>query len=245
MGRPERSGRPLCCHESLSIMLQRERIDTAQIEDGVLLELYTHAGHFMIVMGRNELMSTRMRFSEEQLAELTIDRLGKDNARILIGGYGMGFTYRAAAARLGPKAQIVVAEISEAIVEWAKGPMAELTGESLSDPRLDLKICDVAALIDDANDGTCRKFDAILLDVDNGPDGIVRDANNRIYSRTGLAKARDALAPGGILAVWSAGPDPAFRKRLYDTGLTVTEWNVRSRPNNKGAHHIIWFAQKS
>lgn len=226
-------------------MLQRECIDTAQIEDGVLLELYTHAGHFMIVMGRNELMSTRMRFSEEQLAELTIDRLGKDNARILIGGYGMGFTYRAAAARLGPKAQIVVAEISEAIVEWAKGPMAELTGESLSDPRLDLKICDVAALIDDANDGTCRKFDAILLDVDNGPDGIVRDANNRIYSRTGLAKARDALAPGGILAVWSAGPDPAFRKRLYDTGLTVTEWNVRSRPNNKGAHHIIWFAQKS
>ncbi|ANK11749.1 spermidine synthase [Erythrobacter neustonensis] len=226
-------------------MLQRELIDTTQIEDGVNLELYTHAGHFMIVMGRNELMSTRMRFSEEQLADLTLDRLGKDNARILIGGYGMGFTYRAAAAKLRAKAQIVVAEISEAIIEWAKGPMAQLTGEGLSDPRLDLKICDVAALIDDANDGTCAKFDAILLDVDNGPDGIVRDANNRIYSRTGLAKARDALKPGGILAVWSAGPDAAFRKRLYDTGLDVTEWNVRSRPNNKGAHHIIWFAQKS
>ena len=226
-------------------MLKRELIDTAQIEDGVLLELYSHAGHFMIVMGRNELMSTRMRFSEEQLADLTIDRLGKDNARILIGGYGMGFTYRAAATRLGEKAQIVVAEISEAIITWAKGPMADLTGDCLSDSRLDLKICDVAALIDDANDGTCAKFDAILLDVDNGPDGIVRDANNRIYSRTGLAKARDALKPGGILAVWSAGPDPAFRKRLYDTGLDITEWNVRSRPNNKGAHHIIWFARKS
>lgn len=225
-------------------MLKRELIDTAQIEDGVLLELYSHAGHFMIVMGRNELMSTRMRFSEEQLADLTIERLGKDNARILIGGYGMGFTYRAAATRLAEKAQIVVAEISEAIIDWARGPMAELTGDGLSDPRLDLKICDVAALIDDANDGTCAKFDAILLDVDNGPDGIVRDANNRIYSRTGLAKARDALKPGGILAVWSAGPDPAFRKRLNDTGLTITEWNVRSRPNNKGAHHIIWFAQK-
>lgn len=225
-------------------MLKRELIDTAQIEDGVLLELYSHAGHFMIVMGRNELMSTRMRFSEEQLAELTLERLGKDNARILIGGYGMGFTYRSAAAKLGPKAQIVVAEISEAIIDWAKGPMAQLTGDCLSDPRLDLKICDVAALIDDANDGTCAKFDAILLDVDNGPDGIVRDANNRIYSRTGLAKARDALKPGGILAVWSAGPDIAFRKRLNDTGLTITEWNVRSRPNNKGAHHIIWFAQK-
>lgn len=226
-------------------MLQRELIDTTQIEDGVCLELYRHGRDFMIVLGRNELMSTRMRFSEEQLAELTIERLGKDNARILIGGYGMGFTYRAAAARLGEKAQIVVAEISDAIIDWAKGPMAELTGEGLSDPRLDLKICDVAALIDDANDGTCAKFDAILLDVDNGPDGIVRDANNRIYSRTGLAKARDALKPGGILAVWSAGPDPAFAKRLRDTGLDIVEWNVRSRPNKKGAHHIIWFAQKS
>ena len=226
-------------------MLKRELIGTTQIEDGVLLELYSHGRDFMIVLGRNELMSTRMRFSEEQLADLTIDRLGKDNPRILIGGYGMGFTYRAAAARLGEKAQIVVAEISDAIIDWARGPMAELTGESLSDPRLDLKICDVAALIDDANDGTCAKFDAILLDVDNGPDGLVRDANNRIYSRTGLAKARDALKPGGILAVWSAGPDPAFRKRLKDTGLEVVEWNVRSRPNNKGAHHVIWFAQKA
>jgi spermidine synthase len=226
-------------------MLQRELIDSTQIEDGVCLELYRHGTDFMIVLGRNELMSTRMRFSEEQLAQLTIERLGKDNARILIGGYGMGFTYRAAAAQLGEKAQIVVAEISDAIIDWAKGPMAELTGEGLSDPRLDLKICDVAALIDDANDGTCAKFDAILLDVDNGPDGIVRDANNRIYSRTGLAKARDALKPGGILAVWSAGPDPAFAKRLRDTGLDIVEWNVRSRPNKKGAHHIIWFASKS
>jgi spermidine synthase len=226
-------------------MLQRELIDSTQIEDGVCLELYRHGTDFMIVLGRNELMSTRMRFSEEQLAQLTIERLGKDDARLLIGGYGMGFTYRAAAARLGEKAQIVVAEISDAIIDWAKGPMAELTGEGLSDPRLDLKICDVAALIDDANDGTCAKFDAILLDVDNGPDGIVRDANNRIYSRTGLAKARDALKPGGILAVWSAGPDPAFAKRLRDTGLDIVEWNVRSRPNKKGAHHIIWFARKS
>lgn len=225
-------------------MLKRELLASAQIAEGELLELYSHAGHFMIVLGRNELMSSRMRFSEEQLAELTIDRLDKAAPRILIGGYGMGFTYRAAAARLDAKAQIIVAEISEAIIEWARGPMAALTGDCLADPRLNLEICDVAALIDDANDGTCAKFDAILLDVDNGPDGLVRDANNRIYSRTGLAKARDALRPGGILAVWSAGPDPVFRKRLYDTGLIVTEWNVRSRPNNKGAHHIIWFAQK-
>lgn len=226
-------------------MLQRELIDTAEIADGETLELFRHGRDFMIVLGRNELMSTRMRFSEEQLAILTLERLGKENPRILIGGYGMGFTYRAARAKVDEDAQIVVAEISEEIIEWAQGPMAELTGDCLSDPRLDLKICDVAALIDDANDGTCAKYDAILLDVDNGPDGLVRDANNRIYSRTGLAKARDALKPGGILAVWSAAPDPAFRKRLYDTGLAITEWKTRSRPNNKGAHHIIWFAQKS
>jgi spermidine synthase len=226
-------------------MRKRELIDTTQIEDGVLLELYSHGRDFMIVLGRNELMSTRMRFSEEQLAELTLGKLGKGNPRILIGGYGMGFTYRAAAALLGDKAQIVIAEISEAIVEWARGPMAELTGDSLADLRLDLKICDVAALIDDANDGTCTKFDAILLDVDNGPDGLVREGNNRLYSRTGLAKARDALTPGGILSVWSAAPDPAFRKRLKDAGLDVEERGIRSRPNNKGAHHTIWFARKA
>ncbi|MEE4200351.1 MnmC family methyltransferase [Erythrobacter sp.] len=225
-------------------MLKRELIDTAEIDDGETLELYSHGRDFMIVLGRNELMSTRMRFSEEQLADLTVERLEADNPRILIGGYGMGFTYRAAHERLGEGAQIVIGEISHSILEWAQGPMAELTGDTLSDPRLDLKICDVAALIDDAIDGTCEKFDAILLDVDNGPDGLVREDNNRLYSRTGLGKARDALKPDGILSVWSAAPDPAFRRRLKEAGLDVEEKRVRSRPNNKGAHHIIWFARK-
>ena len=225
-------------------MLKRELIDTAEIEDGETLELYSHGRDFMIVLGRNELMSTRMRFSEEQLAELTLDRLSGDAPRILIGGYGMGFTLRAALAGVGETADVVVAEISEKIVEWARGPMADLTGETLSDPRLDLKICNVEALIDDANDGTCDKFDAILLDVDNGPDGLVRADNNRIYSRTGLGKARDALRPGGIVSVWSAAPDPAFRRRLKEAGFEVEERGVRSRPNNKGAHHTIWFGRK-
>jgi len=225
-------------------MLKRELIDTVEIPDGETLELYSHGRDFMIVLGYNELMSTRMRFSEEQLAELTCDRLATDTPRMLIGGYGMGFTYRAALARMSDKGEAVVAEISDKIIEWAKGPMAELTGDCLSDPRLDLKICDVAALIDDANDGTCDKFDAILLDVDNGPDGMVRADNNRIYSRTGLAKARDALTPDGVLAVWSAAPDHGFRRRLEDARLQVEERRVRSRPNNKGAHHVIWFAKR-
>lgn len=225
-------------------MLKRELIDTAEIEDGETLELFSHGRDFMIVLGRNELMSTRMRFSEEQLAELTLERLPAGSPRILIGGYGMGFTLRAALAGLDERAEVVVAEISPKIVEWAQGPMAELTGATLSDPRLDLKICDVAALIDDAIDGTCAPFDAILLDVDNGPDGLVRADNNRLYSRTGLGKARDALKPGGILSIWSAAPDPVFRRRMMEARLDVEERGVRSRPNNKGAHHVIWFGRK-
>jgi spermidine synthase len=185
-----------------------------------------------------------MRFSEEQLAELTLDRLEMENPRVLIGGYGMGFTLRAALARVGERAQVVVAEISDKIIEWANGPMQGLTGDCMTDPRLDLKICDVAALIDDANDGTCEKFDAILLDVDNGPDGMVRADNNRIYSRTGMGKARDALKPGGIVSVWSAAPDHGFRTRMKEAGFDVEERRVRSRPNNKGAHHVIWFGRK-
>jgi spermidine synthase len=224
-------------------MLKRELIDTAQVPDGEELQLISHGRDFMITLQRNELMSTRMRYSEEQLAEQTLDRIDHAAPRMLIGGYGMGFTLRAAQKRLGPQAQIVVAELVPEIIEWAKGPMAELTGDCMDDPRLDLKICDVAALIDDANDGTCAKFDAILLDVDNGPDGLVREDNNRIYSRTGLAKARDALAPGGVLAIWSAGPDPSFNRRLRDARLNVEERFFRARPNNKGPRHTIWFAQ--
>lgn len=225
-------------------MLKRELIDTVTIQDGETLELFSHGRDFMIVLGYNELMSTRMRFSEEQLAHLTLDRLDNPKPRILIGGYGMGFTLRAALGALPEGAQVVVAEISEKILDWAQGPMAELTGDCLDDPRLDLKICDVAALIDDANDGTCAKFDAILLDVDNGPDGMVRADNNRIYSRTGMGKARDALKPGGVVSVWSAAPDHGFRRRMQEARLDVEELSVRSRPNNKGAHHVIWFGRK-
>ena len=156
----------------------------------------------------------------------------------------MGFTFRKALEKTGVGAEVVVAEVVPEILEWAKGPLAHLTGDTLKDPRGEVVLCDVAALIDDANDGTCAKWDAILLDVDNGPDGVVRDGNERLYSRTGLAKARDALNSNGVLSVWSAAPDHKFRTRLKDAGFDVEERRVRARPNNKGPHHTIWFARK-
>ena len=225
-------------------MLPRETLATAEVPDGETLTLVSHGRDFIIMLGRDELMGTRMQFSEEQLAVLTLAELDTHKPRVLIGGYGMGFTYRAALENLPEGGSVTVAEIVPEILEWAEGPLAHLTGDCLSDPRGEVVICDVAALIDDANDGTTAKYDAILLDVDNGPDGIVRDANFRIYSKTGLGKARDALRPGGILAVWSAAPDHKFTMRLKESGFDVEVREVRARPNNKGPRHTIWFARK-
>lgn len=225
-------------------MLAREHIAFAQVPGGEELELVRHGRDHIVMLGRSELMSTRMQFSEEQLAELTLDRLDTDRPRLLIGGYGLGFTLRAALRLAGEGATITVAEIVPEILDWACGPMAELTGESLSDPRAKIELCDVAALIDDAMDGTSPPYDAILLDVDNGPDGIVRDGNERLYTRTGLARVRDALGPGGLLAVWSAAPDHKYARRLRDAGFTIEERTVRARPGNKGPRHTIWFARK-
>ncbi|MHA6316853.1 spermine/spermidine synthase domain-containing protein [Altererythrobacter sp. CAU 1778] len=225
-------------------MLPRIELAKAKIPDGDSLHLVSHGSDFIIMIGREELMSSRMQFSEEQLAELTLERVKAVQPRVLIGGYGMGFTLRAALARMAANSEVVVAELVADIIDWAHGPMAELTGDSLSDPRLAIEIADVAAVIDDASDGTIARFDAILLDVDNGPDGLVRDGNEQIYSRTGLARARDALNEGGVLAVWSAAPDHRFTRRLKDARFEVEERFVRARPNNKGPKHTIWFATK-
>jgi len=226
-------------------MLPRETIATADIPGGDRLTLISHGRDFIIMLGRDELMGTRMQYSEEQLAVLTLAELSAAKPRVLIGGYGMGFTYRAGLNAIPDGGEVVVAEVVPEILEWAQGPLAHLTGRTLDDPRGDVVLCDVAALIDDANDGTCAKFDAILLDVDNGPDGVVREGNDRLYTRTGLAKAKDALNPGGILAVWSAAPDHKFTRRILDAGFDVEVREVRARPNNKGPRHIIWFAKKS
>lgn len=223
-------------------MLPRETLASAQIPDGDTLTLIGHGRDFIIMLGRDELMGTRMQFSEEQLAELTLAQLSAKAPRVLIGGYGIGFTFRKALEKVPKNGEVVVAEIVPEIIEWAKGPLAHLTGDTLTDPRGQVAVRDVAELIDEAGRGA--HFDAILLDVDNGPDGVVRDANDRLYTRTGLAKARDAINPGGILAVWSAAPDPAFTRRLKDAGFAVEAREVRARPNNKGPRHTIWFAKK-
>jgi len=224
-------------------MITRELLGTAQVPGGEELRLFAHGRDFMIVLDGNELMSTRMRHSEEQLAELTLARLGRDDPHLLIGGYGMGFTLRAALAAR-PQARVTVAELVPEIVAWARGPMAALTAGCLDDLRVELGMGDVSAFIDDAADGTTGRYDAILLDVDNGPDALVHEQNRRIYAFAGLRAAKAALAPGGVLAVWSAARDPAFARRLEKAGFAVEEVEVRARPNNKGPRHVIWFARR-
>ncbi|MGZ3268356.1 MAG: spermidine synthase [Croceibacterium sp.] len=216
-----------------------ELVATAHPPDGEELRLMRRGDDFMIVLDRNELMNSRMSGSEEALATMTCERLTDRAApRFLIGGYGMGFTLRAALGALGPKAKLTVAELVPEIIVWARGPMAELTAGCLDDPRVHVVFDDVAELIARGRGA----YDAILLDVDNGPDGLVRDANDRLYTNAGLAAAKAALKPSGVLAVWSAAKDPAFARRLAKAGFAVDEVTVRARSNGKGAKHTIWFA---
>jgi spermidine synthase len=210
-------------------VIPRELLGTAAVPGGPPLRLIRHGRDFIIMLDRNELMSSRM----------TCQRLRDPaKARVLIGGYGMGFTLRAVLAALGPKAAITVAELVPGIIDWARGPMAAMTGDCLDDPRVEVVIADVGACI---AAGSAR-YDAILLDVDNGPDGLTRAANDGLYTARGLASARAALRPGGILAVWSAGADAAFTRRLAQAGFAVDEVQIRARSNGKGPIHTIWFA---
>ena len=221
-------------------MIARELLGTAQVPGGEELRLYRHDRDFMIVLGRNELMSTRMSGSEVALAELTCARLAdRARPRLLIGGYGMGFTLRAALAALGPDARIEVAELVPDIIAWARGPMQDFAAGCLDDPRVALTMGDVA----DAIRAGAQTYDAILLDVDNGPDGLTRASNDRLYSAHGLKAAKAALKPGGELAVWSAARDDAFAARLRRAGFAVEEVAVRARSNGKGPSHVIWFAR--
>lgn len=223
-------------------MKPRELIGEAEVPGGPPLRLIRHDNAFIIMLDRNELMSSRMSGSEKALATLTCERLGGRTApRLLIGGYGMGFTLRAALSVLDSDARLIVAELVPGIIDWARGPMAAITQGCLDDPRVDVRIGDVATQITDTRHG----YDAILLDVDNGPDGLTRAANDGLYSAQGLTRAHGALKPGGILAIWSAGPDRAFTQRLKQAGFHVEEVKVRARENGKGPMHTIWFASTS
>lgn len=220
-------------------MKPRELVATAQIPGGDALRLYRRGGDFMIVLDRNELMNTRMSGSEEALAVMTYARMsGARSPHVLVGGYGMGFTLRAALAALPVDACVTVAELVPQVIAWARGPMVKLTGGCLDEPRVTVIEDDVARLIARSP----AMFDAILLDVDNGPDGLTRKDNDKLYSRQGLAAAKASLKRGGVLAIWSAGPDAVFTRRLQDAGCAVEEVTVRARSNGKGPRHVIWFA---
>lgn len=223
-------------------MLPWKLIDTTDVPDGnVPLRLMQRGQEFTIKLGQNELMSSRLFGSEEALATLTCFRL-KDvkSPNLLIGGYGMGFTLRAALKVLGPKAKVTVVELIPAIVAWARGPMAGLTGDSLDDPRVTIAEGDVVKAIRSAKGA----YDAILLDVDNGPEGLTRKSNDALYDLSGLHASLAALRPGGVLAVWSSFPHPKFTSLLRKAGFATEEIPIRAAGPRGGARHVIWLATK-
>jgi len=217
-------------------------IDTAPIPGGEgELRLKRRGSEFSIFLGANELMNSRLSGSEEALATVSAQRIQAcPQPRVLIGGLGMGFTLRAALGALGAKSQIVVAELVPAVVAWARGPMAEVFGESLTDPRVSIREADVGRLIRSDRE----TYDAILLDVDNGPEGLTRQANDALYDLAGLRAARQALRPGGVLAVWSSGPDRNFTLRLRKAGFEVDVLNVRASGAGRGARHVLWIGTR-
>ena len=224
-------------------MIPWEKLDTALVPGtNGELRLMRRGTEFSIMLGTNELMNSRLSGSEAALATLAAKKIEAiANPHLLIGGLGMGFTLRAALAVLGAEARIVVAELVPAVVAWARGPMAAIFGDSLSDPRVSIRENDVTEIIRSRR----SNFDAILLDVDNGPEGLTRQANDGLYSSTGLQAAHTGLRPGGVLAVWSSGPNPPFTKRLRETGFSVNEVAVRATGRGGGARHVIWIATRS
>lgn len=206
-----------------------------------ILSLYQGKDDFFIRLpGGHELMSTRKYSSELALGSVPCKRVqNPDNARVLIGGLGMGFTLAAALKELGEQAVVTVAELIPEVVEWNRGPLGERSGYPLNDPRTRVFTGDVAKLL--KNSKAC--FDVIALDVDNGPEGLTRSSNDWLYSLAGITAAQNALAPGGLLAYWSAGLDADFHDCLRSCGFLVEEISVRAH-GNKGPRYIIWLASE-
>ena len=223
-------------------MIPWVELDTAPVPgEQDLLRLMQRGDEFSIRVGTIELMSNRLRGSEQALATLTCARLqNRPRARVLIGGLGMGFTLRAALETLGPEARIVVAELVPAVTAWARGPLSGLFAGSLDDPRVEVRVEDVNRTIQSGP----AQYDAILLDVDNGPEGLTQRSNDRLYDVWGLKRARWALRPDGILAVWSGGPDRKFKARLQRSGFAVDELRVHAN-GSSGRRLVLWLATRS
>ena len=217
-------------------------IETAEIPGGGCeMQLFQSEGEYSIsVEGSGVLMSTWAHQSEDALAELACRKIvGRPNPRILIGGLGMGFTLAAALRYLGADAEVVVSELVPGIVAWNRGVLGKYAGNPLQDARTTIREGDVAKILRKERQG----FDAILLDVDNGPEGMTRKKNDWLYTEDGLTEAYTALRPGGILAVWSAGPSRNFRERLRKVGYTVQQSRVPEQ-DNQGDLHAIWLAER-
>jgi spermidine synthase len=222
-------------------MIPWEQLDSALVPgSGQELRLCRREAEFSIRVAGCELMNSRCHGSEEALAELACARLvGRPAPCLLIGGLGMGFTTAAALQRLPVDGRLVVAELVPAVVTWNRGLLAHLAGHPLADPRVTVRTEDVARLLRNAR----QAYDAILLDVDNGPDGLTRTGNDWLYGKAGLAATHGALRPGGLLAVWSAAPDQRFSDRLAQAGFIVTEHRVPARGRH-GSRHTIWLAER-
>ncbi len=218
-------------------MLPWSLLDTATVPGNGEIRLHQRGGEFSIRVDNYELMNSREHGSEDALAELVGKRVAP-NARVLIGGLGMGYTLAAMLRVAGPKAEVVVAELVPAVVAWHRGPLAHVSGGALDDPRTIVREADVARVI---GEGT---WDAILLDVDNGPRALTTKTNDRLYSVNGLRATWAALRPRGVLAIWSSGPDAAFTRRLQQIGFAVEEVAARSKAN-KGSRYLIWLATRS
>lgn len=215
-------------------------LDTTETPDGSMLSLAQRGEEFVIRASGQVLMSSRQHGSEEALAQVACKALrGRPQPSLLIGGLGMGFTLRAALDLLPAHARVTVAELVPAIVQWNQGPLSKLANNPLEDPRVEVAIADVRQVINQHP----QSFDAIALDVDNGPQALTTPANQPLYFERGLQSVRRALRPGGMLTVWSAAEDPAFVQRLRKAGFRVSLERPTIRGGKRGGRHVLFVAQ--